>query len=78
MILVDVKNQNTQQKRQDTINENINKKKHLKRFVFAGGGTGGIGLVTKSIFSIRALLNTISLKDSTSLSSDRGRGSPGK
>ncbi len=41
MILVDVKNQNTQQKRQDTINENINKKIHVKRFVFAGGGTGG-------------------------------------
>ncbi|MYG00048.1 undecaprenyldiphospho-muramoylpentapeptide beta-N-acetylglucosaminyltransferase [Candidatus Poribacteria bacterium] len=36
-----MKNQNTRQKRQDTINEDINKKIHVKRFVFAGGGTGG-------------------------------------
>ena len=44
----------------------------------AGGGIGGTGLVTKSIFSIRALLNTISLKDSTLVSSGRSKGSPGK
>ena len=36
-----MKNQNTQQKQQDTPNENIDSKTHVKRFVFAGGGTGG-------------------------------------
>lgn len=41
MILVNVENQNTQQKRQIVVNEDRNSKIHVKRFVFAGGGTGG-------------------------------------
>jgi len=41
VILVDVNNQNTQQKLQDVLNKNRNSKIQVKRFIFAGGGTGG-------------------------------------